>query len=304
VSSRGHRVACCGPLPAEVVRTLIRAVRSATDRPLNVNFITFLVKEEQIGVCIDEAVPIVSFHWGHPSRLVIDRLHGAGIKVWEQVGSVESARRGVEDGIDLIVAQGTEAGGHNYGTLPTFVLVPTIVEAVAPVSVLAAGGIATGRQLAAVLALGAVGGWVGTRFVASTEAFADPQYKQRLLEAEGTQTRLSSVYGPDLPQFNPMRVLDLGLAREFAGREDRAPKDLHSQPLIATMKLMGEAIPLHRFSNFVPTPQTEGDISQLPFLSGQGVGLVRELRPAREILHEMIEEAAAVLSNLMAQTRD
>jgi enoyl-[acyl-carrier protein] reductase II len=101
-----------------------------------------------------------------------------------------------------------------------------------------------------------------------------------------------------------MRVLDLGLAREFAGHEDRAPKDLQSQPLIAMMNLMGETIPLHRFSNFVPTPQTEGDISQLPFLSGQGVGLVRELRPAREILHEVIEETAAVLSNLMARTRD
>src|SRR5262245_26743241 len=248
-----------GPLPAPAVRSLIRAVRQATDRPFNVNFITFLCHDEQIQVCIDERVPIVSFHWGHPPRTEIDRLHRAGIKVWEQVGSVEAARTAAADGIDLIVAQGSEAGGHNYGTLPTFVLVPATVEAVAPVPVLAAGGIATGRQLAAALALGAVGGWVGTRFVASVEAFAHPLYKQRLLEADGTQTRISAVYGPELPQFNPMRVLDIGLAREYANREDQAPKDIHSQPRIGSMRLMGEEIPLHRFSNFVPTPDTEGD---------------------------------------------
>jgi NAD(P)H-dependent flavin oxidoreductase YrpB (nitropropane dioxygenase family) len=287
-----------GPLPAPAVRSLIRAVRQATDRPLHVNFITFLCREEQVQVCIDERVPIVSFHWGHPPRGLIDRLHGAGIKVWEQVGSVEAARAAAADGIDLIVAQGSEAGGHNYGTLPTFVLVPAVVEAVEPVPVLAAGGIATGRQLAAALALGAVGGWVGTRFVASAEAFAHPVYQQRLLESDGTQTCLTAVYGPDLPHFNPMRVLDTGLAREYAGREDQVPSDVHSQPRIGTMQLMGAEVPLHRFSSFVPTPQTEGDISQLPFLAGQGVGFVREIRPAGEILTSMVEEAVAALSAL------
>jgi enoyl-[acyl-carrier protein] reductase II len=287
-----------GPLPAPAVLALVRAVRQATDRPLNVNFITFLCRGEQIDVCIDEGVPIVSFHWGHPARATIERLHAAGVKVWEQVGSVETARMAVADGIDLVIAQGSEAGGHNYGSLPTFVLTPAVVEAVAPIPVLAAGGLATGRQLAAALALGAVGGWVGTRFIASAEAFAHPLYKQRLVEADGTQTRLTNIYGPDMPHFNPMRVLDIGLAREFAGREAEAPKDPRAQPRIGTMRLMGDQIPLHRFSSFVPTPETEGDITQLPFLAGQGVGLVRELRPAGEILRTMVREAAATLSAL------
>src|SRR5262249_39410135 len=249
-----------GPVPAEAVRSLIRAVRGATDRPLNVSLITILANEAQIQVCIDERVPVVSFHWGHPPRDFIARLHDAGIKVWEQVGSVEAAQQAVDAGIDLIVAQGSEAGGHNYGCLPTFVLVPSILEAVAPTPVLAAGGIATGRQVAAALVLGADGVWVGTRFVASEEAFAHSEYKQRLLAAEGTETRLTSVYGPDLPHFNPMRVLDVGLAHEFAGREDSAPKDLESQPVIGTMKLAGEQVPLRRFTSFVPTPDTEGKI--------------------------------------------
>src|SRR5262249_27245340 len=129
-----------GPLPAEVVRDLIQAVKRATDRPFNVNFISLLVTEAQIQTCIAERVPIVSFHWGHPPPDCIGRLHDVGIKVWEQVGSVEAAQEAVERGVDLIVAQGSEAGGHNYGGLPTFVLVPTIREALGSTLVLAAGG--------------------------------------------------------------------------------------------------------------------------------------------------------------------
>jgi NAD(P)H-dependent flavin oxidoreductase YrpB (nitropropane dioxygenase family) len=99
------------------------------------------------------------------------------------VGSVDAAKEAVDSGIDLIIAQGSEAGGHNYGSLPTFVLVPSIREAVAPISVLAAGGVATGRQLAAALVLGADGVSIGTRFVASEEAFAHAEYKRRIVEA-------------------------------------------------------------------------------------------------------------------------
>ena len=284
-----------GPLPAAAVRGLIKAVKAATDGPLNVNFITILANEAQIRACVDESVSVVSFHWGHPPQEYVARLHDAGIKVWEQVGSVDAAKESVDSGIDLIIAQGSEAGGHNYGSLPTFVLVPSILEAIAPTSVLAAGGVATGRQLAAALVLGADGVSIGTRFVASQEAFAHAEYKRRPVEAAGTQTRLSSVYGPDMPQFNPMRVLDVGLAHEFAGREDSAPKDLESQPIIATMTLAGEKVPLHRFSSFVPTPDTEGQIDELPFLAGQGVGLVHEVASVTAIIERMMTEAASAL---------
>jgi NAD(P)H-dependent flavin oxidoreductase YrpB (nitropropane dioxygenase family) len=126
-----------GPLPAAAVRGLIKAVRAATDGPLNVNFITILANEAQIRACVDESVSVVSFHWGHPPQEFVARLHEAGIKVWEQVGSVDAAKESVDSGIDLIIAQGSEAGGHNYGSLPTFVLVPSILEAVAPTPVLA-----------------------------------------------------------------------------------------------------------------------------------------------------------------------
>lgn len=223
-------------------------------------------------------------------------MHEAGVKIWEQVGSVAAAKEALDSGIDLIIAQGNEAGGHNYGSLPTLVLVPSIVEAVTPTPVLAAGGIATGRQLAAALVLGADAVSIGTRFGASEEAFAHAEYKRRLIEAAGTETRLSSVYGPNMPHFNPVRVLDVGLAHDFAGREEAAPKDLESQPIIDTMKLAGETIPLHRFTSFVPTPDTEGQIDELPFLAGQGVGLVHDVKPVAQIIDSMMAEAASALS--------
>ena len=293
-----------GPLPAPALRGLIRAVRAATDGPFNVNFIAFLADAAQIQVCIDEQVPIVSFHWGLPPRAFIRNLHSAGIDVWAQVGSLDAALRAVDVGIDLLIAQGSEAGGHNYGSLPTFVLVPALVEAVAPTPVLAAGGVATGRQLAAALALGADGVSVGTRFVASAEAFAHTTYKQRLVDATSTETRLTAVYGPDMPHFNPMRVLDQGLAREYAGREATAPTDLHAQPIVGSMQLGGQTIPLPRFTSFVPTPDTEGQIEDLPFLAGQGVGLVHDIAPVAQIVERLVADAVSAFAAIRTGSLD
>ncbi|GAB3171215.1 NAD(P)H-dependent flavin oxidoreductase [Telluribacter humicola] len=287
-----------GPLPAEAVRFLIREVKKATDRPFHVNFITFLTDEEKIQVCVEEQVPIVSFHWGHPPKEYIDRLHEAHIKVWEQVGSVADARKAVEDGIDLIIAQGAEAGGHNYGTLPTFVLVPEVVEAVKPTPVLAAGGITTGRQVAAALCLGAVGVWVGTRLLASHEAFIHPDYKSRLTEATGIDTCLTSIFGPEMVDFNPMRVLKNSVVTEFQGREHLVPATTENEPVIGKTSLFGQEQTLKRFSSFVPMPTTEGDLEEMALLAGQGVGLVQDIQPVESIITTMMEEAAQTISSV------
>ncbi len=289
-----------GPLYPEAVRNLIRSVRNSTNLPFNINFITPRINEEQINICIEEGVPIVSCHWGNPPVKFIKKLHDSGIKVWEQVGSVESAVKAAESGVDLIVAQGSEAGGHNFGILPVFVLVPQLVDAVNPVPVLAAGGISTGRQMLAALALGADGVSIGTRFVASEEAFAHPVYKNKLVEAQSYQTRLTSIYGPDMPEFNPMRVLDTGLAKEYAGRENEAPKNLESQSIIASMKFGDKRIDLRRFTSFVPTADTEGNIEEMPFLAGQGVGFIKGIKPVGEIISEIMSEAVSALGSLVS----
>jgi enoyl-[acyl-carrier protein] reductase II len=286
-------------LPAGATRQLVRAIKDSTaGRPFNVNLITPYVDPAQIDVCVEEGVPIVSFHWGNPPADTIERLHSAGCKVWEQVGSVHAAKQAVDSGVDLVVAQGAEAGGHNFGSLPTFALVPLVADAVAPALVLAAGGVADGRGLAAALALGADGVWVGTRFVATREANAHDEYKGRLVEATGTDTVRTSVLGPDMPGFNPYRVLRNPLVTEYEGREAELPGDLEGQPLIAVMQMGPDRVPIRRFSNFIPTPQTEGDLGLMAMPAGEGVGLVRSIEPAADVLEAMVREAAQVLGRL------
>jgi hypothetical protein len=152
---------------------------TATEAPFNINLITFFDNDAQIRVCAEEKVPVISFHWGHPSSEHLKLLLDAGVAVWEQVGNMEAAKEAVGDGVEVIVAQGWEADGHNYGGLPTMVLVPEILDAVSPALVLAAGGIVDGRGVAAAgvaaaLALGADGVWVGTRLVATRKRWSTP----------------------------------------------------------------------------------------------------------------------------------
>ncbi len=286
-----------GPLPPSAVRSLVRDVKKATTHPFNVNFITLFVNEDHIHACIEEKVPIVSFHFGHPPKKFIDLLHHAKIKVWEQVGSVENAKKAVDDGIDLVIAQGVEAGGHNFSTVPAFILVPQIVEAVKSALVLAAGGITTGKQVAAALCLGADGVWVGTRLVASNEAYAHPDYKTRLVHEDGTNTTLTPIFGPELPAFNPMRVIKNGVVKEFLGKEDSVPTDTSNEPVIGKTVFFGQEFILRRFSSFLPIPATEGNFEEMPFLAGQGVGLIHEVKPVKDIIKVMMGEAAIMLSS-------
>lgn len=290
---------CAALVPADASRLLIRAIKAATaGRPFHVNLITPYVLPGQVEAIVEEEVPIVSFHWGNPPRDTIDRLHAGGCRVWEQVGSLEAARRAVESGVDLVVAQGSEAGGHNFATLPTFAFVPAVVDAVSPTPVLAAGGIGDGRGLAAALALGAEGVWVGTRFVATREAYAHDAYRSRLVQAAGTDTVRTSVLGPDMPGFNPYRVLRNPLIAEYEGREDEAPGDLTGEPLIGSTVLGGQRLPMHRFSNLIPTPGAEGDLSLMAMPAGEGVGLVGSVMGAADVVEAMVRQAAEVLARV------
>jgi NAD(P)H-dependent flavin oxidoreductase YrpB (nitropropane dioxygenase family) len=275
-----------GLMPAPVMTQVIAGIRAGTTGPFHVNFITVFTGQDQIDAACSAAVPAVSFHWGHSSRAWIDQLHAAGIHVFEQVGSVDAAKRAVDDGIDVVVAQGLEAGGHNYATLPTFALVPLVVDAVAPALVLAAGGIADGRGLAAALMLGADGAWIGTRLVATDESTAHDEYKARLIAAAATDTVRTSLFGPETPDFNPMRVLRNRVVAS-------SPTD-GERPVIGETTLGGERVELRRFTNLVPMRgATTGDFDEMPLLSGQGVGLV-----------DAVKSAASVIADLTAGARE
>jgi enoyl-[acyl-carrier protein] reductase II len=281
-----------GLMPAPALTHTIAGIRAGTAQPFNVNFITVFTAPAQIDAVCAAGVAVASFHWGHPPRAWIDQLHAAGVRVFEQVGSVADAKRAVDDGVDVVVAQGLEAGGHNYATLPTFALVPLVVDAVAPALVLAAGGIADGRGLAAALMLGADGAWIGTRLVATEESGAHDGYKSRLVAAAGTDTVRTALFGPDTPQFNPMRVLRNRVVDEWQDR----PADAADLPVIGHTNLGGEDVEMRRFSNLVPMRDlTTGDLDEMALLAGQGVGLVDSVPAAASVINEMTGQACAML---------
>lgn len=289
-----------GKMPPPALAQVTDAYRAATDGPLNLNFITIFTTDDHIAACAELRPAVVSFHWGHPPRNWIDTLHAAGIRVWEQVGNVEDARRAVADGVDAVIAQGSESGGHNYGALPTFVLLPQIIDAIAPAMVLAAGGVMDGRGVAAALALGADGVWVGTRMAATREADIAQGYKDRMVAARSEDSVLSSLFGRDTADFNPMRVLRNAIVDEWQGREDTAPADPENQPEVGQMDFVGMTMPLHRFSNLVPVGSATGDLEQMPLLAGQGVGMVRDIPTVAEVIDRMMGEAQGVIARLAA----
>jgi enoyl-[acyl-carrier protein] reductase II len=279
-----------GLLPAPAMTQIIGAIRGGTVGAFHVNFITPFADRQRIDAVCEAAVPAVSFHWGHPPRAWIDQLHASGVRVFEQVGSVDAAKRAVDDGIDLVVAQGVEAGGHNYATLPTFALVPLVVDAVAPALVLAAGGIADGRGLAAALMLGADGAWIGTRLVATDESAAHDGYKSRLVAASATDTVVTSMFGPETPDFNPMRVLRNRVV-------DEQPADVGERPVIGHTTLGGAETELRRFTNLVPMRGlTTGDLDEMPLLAGQGAGLVDAVKSAGSVIADITAQAAEMLA--------
>jgi NAD(P)H-dependent flavin oxidoreductase YrpB (nitropropane dioxygenase family) len=287
-----------GFTPAERLREIIRAVRDRTGgAPFNINLITYFGNAEQAEVCAEERVPIVSYHWGHPPADQLQRLREAGVSVWEQVGSADAARLAVEDGVEVVVAQGWEAGGHNYGGLPTMVNVPSIVDAVGDRAlVLAAGGITDGRQVAAALCLGADGVWVGTRLVASREARVHPEHHRRLISATGQETVRSAIFGPEWPDFNPIRVQRDRVVSEWHDRLDQVPTERDSLEQVGTTVLLGEETVMRKFNVLLPVPETEADWEEMPWLMGQGVGLIHDIRPAGEIVQEMMDQAERVLT--------
>ena len=200
-------------------------------------------------------------------------------------------------GVDIVVAQGSEAGGHNYGTAGTIALTPAVVDAVGDSAlVLASGGIADGRGLAAALMLGADGVWIGTRFAATTESAVADEYKARIVAAGTDETVRTEVFGRHHPEFNPIRVIGNRVVAEWNDRVADIPADNSGEPVIGQMDLLGQATPLHKFTNMVPMAGATGDFEEMPLLAGEGLGLIDDLPSAGEIVARISSQAEAALS--------
>lgn len=287
-------------LDADAARERIRQTQALTSRPFGVNLRVDLPQEERLDICLEEGVPVISFFWGDPAPL-IGRAHEGKAIVLHTSASAEEARRAVDNGVDAVVAQGWEAGGHVRGEVATLPLVPAVVDAVAPTPVVAAGGIADGRGLAAALALGADGAWIGTRFLASTEAAIHPRYQQLLLQATECDTYHGGLFDIGWPG-SPHRTLRNKTvdAWEAAGRPPSGERPGEGE-VIATSPARGDIV---RYGAYTPGADAKGDIDALSLWAGQGVGLVSSLRPAAEIVGEIVAEAGATLQRLAALVDD
>jgi len=294
----GLGVISFGADPPDLLRQQIRRLRDLTDKPFGVNFILHFPVEAQVAVCLEERVPVLSFFWGDPTPYV-DRAHAAGAKVVDQVGSVEAAQRSARAGVDAIIAQGVEAGGHIAGTVTTLALVPRVVDAVAPTPVIAAGGIVDARGLVAALALGAEGVVLGTRLLATPEAAAHPIYKQKVLEATEEETVRTTLFGGGWPNA-PHRVLRTPFVEQWLSQEARGSEQRPDEPVIGETSFGGRRIPVQRFMGLPATAEATGDIESMALLAGQGVGLVHEIKPAAEIVQELVEGARRVMTQRLS----
>jgi NAD(P)H-dependent flavin oxidoreductase YrpB (nitropropane dioxygenase family) len=285
------------PWRAEIdaMRQQIREMRTLTSQPFGVNLNLEFPQEERLTVCLEEGVPVISFFWRDPSALVA-RAKAGGAIVLHTVASAAAARQAVDCGVDIVVAQGWEAGGHVRGTVATMPLVPAVVDAVSPAPVVAAGGIADGRGLAAALALGAAGAWIGTRFLASHEAAIHPHYRERLLKANENDTvfleNLFDIRWPSAPHRTLRnRTVEVW---EAAGRPPSGRRPGEGE-VIATSRSSGAIV---RYQSYTPGPDADGDIDALSLWAGQSVGLVSKVQSAGDIVREIADEARATIRRL------
>lgn len=279
-------------VPAREARRRVRQTRKLTDRPFAVNLVLDFPVDDVLSACLDERVPIVSTFWGDPAR-VSPRIHQAGALHLHTVGSVLEARQAVDAGVDIIVAQGVEAGGHVRGETTTMALVPAVADAAAHVPVIAAGGIGDGRGLAAVLALGAQAGWIGTRFLTALEANTHEVYRRRLAAAGESDTVLTGCFDGGWPNA-PHRVLRNSTvsAWEAAGRP-ASPRRPGENDVVATDAYAG---PRRRYHMGIPTAGASGDLDAMALYAGQSAALTSEPAPAAQIVAAIARQAAAVLS--------
>ena len=287
----------------DATRRAIERTWDLTDAPFAVNLVlddatTVFPTEEHLGACLDAGAPVVSFSFGDPTSYV-DRCRDAGVPVLAQVGSAEMARAVADAGVTAVVAQGGDAGGHLQSDVGTMALVPRVDDAV-DVPVVAAGGIADGRGLAASLALGADGAWLGTRFVATHEARAHEGYKAAVADASETETVRTDLYDGGWPgRDHRVLVTEQVDAWDAAGRPP--PGDRPGEGETVAELPTGE--PVDRYDDIPPKPGMAGDREALPHYAGQSAGLTDAVRPAGEVVEAIVAECTEAIDRSAAALR-
>ncbi|MGH7874195.1 MAG: NAD(P)H-dependent flavin oxidoreductase [Candidatus Binatia bacterium] len=261
----------------------IAAIHERTDKPFGINHLLFQIQEDMFAVTLRSRPTLVAFAWARQEqnlRGYVQRAHDAGAKVMYMAGEVSEARRAADAGADILVAQGSEAGGH-VGWMASLPLVPMMVKALAPVPVLCAGGIADGCGLAAALALGAEGVLLGTRFLATHESPLHANFKQAIVDTDGHDTVLTEI--PDLAgqrvwpgamsRAKRNRFIERWAGREWAIRQNAAE--------------IGKELAKARAA---------GDIDNASLSYGQDAGLIDSIKSVKEVIQDIIAEAEQIIS--------
>ena len=273
-----------GLTPASLADRLHR-VRALTAKPFGVNFIVAPQVFKHLDLrCVEiaaRAARVVEFFYAEPDRALVEMGHGGGALVSWQVGTKSEAIAAADAGADIIVVQGVEAGGHVRGTVGTFALLSEVIGSV-DVPVLAAGGIGTGRAMAAALAAGADGVRVGTRFLAATEAAAHPEYVAALIAAQAEDTIYTTVFSRGFRDA-PHRVLRSCVTAVDAFQGDAVGE---------TTALDGKRMPALRYLAFAVDKTATGTIGAMCLFAGESVDAVTRVESAREILRDFIDECA------------
>ena len=283
-------------MPREALAAEIERTRELTGLPFGINIIIAADDEEdwdffrsQIAAAARAGAAAVVFFWGDPAPLV-DGAHDAGLHVLIQVGSVEEAEAAAAAGVDAVIAQGVEAGGHVRGRTPIWEMLPATVRALDPLPVLASGGIGDGPGLARALAAGAQGVSLGTRFVASDEANVHPDYKRRIVESVAVDT----VYVADLFDGGwpgaPHRALRNRLVDEWeaAGRPPRGERPGEDTPIGRRRLASGELVEWPRYAVGMATPDFDGDLDYAPLWAGESCSVIDEIKPAGDIVRDLV----------------
>jgi nitronate monooxygenase/enoyl-[acyl-carrier protein] reductase II len=268
-------------MPVERVLSEVVAIRAGTDRPFAINFLVPGLNRELFDAVLAQRIPVISLALGDPGELV-KQAHEVGSVVVHQVTTTAQASEAAERGVDVIIAQGAESGGLG-GFVSTMALVPQVVDAVRPVPVVAAGGIADGRGLAALLLLGAEGANIGTRFLASLESPAADAWKHAIVQAPSEDAVKVDFWGAVMPPPAPgdYPIVPRSLRTPFIDRWTERP-DAIAQNADAIRDELFAALPAGRVHEYVP-------------FAGQSAGLVREILPVERIIRDMVAEAEELL---------
>lgn len=280
----------------DYLRQLIRKTRSLTDKPFGVGVVLAFPHKENIKAILEEKVALLHISWGEYPNELVHEAHQAGVKVVHQVGCFEDAEKAMNSGVDAIIVQGREAGGHVIGQDGLMTLLLRVVDLVSGhnIPVIASGGIVDARGYAAALMLGAQGICLGTRFVATKESNAHPTYKRKLIELD--ETEYTNIFGRSRWPGAPHRVLQTVSFTDWRLLPENESEV--NKPVIGHSTIHGMEKEIQRFAGTAPNMTTTGDIESMVMYAGEGVGLIKEILPAGEVVKVLVEGAQLLLQQL------